>query len=163
MANRYQVGLTTHRVPMKGFKQTYAIPPSWASWRHRISQFTGSSLPYAPRSRTPPGPPSPHPDLPVTALLPSDVTKPSAPGKRLFDAGHRSSHACVSTHQHVGYPKCCKTHLRPAGLSFSRAGLSPAGRLTEFQEVSPPPFHRTSIDWPQLLQSHHHGGLAGVL
>jgi len=27
----------------------------------RISQFTGSSLPYAPRSRTPPGPPSPRP------------------------------------------------------------------------------------------------------
>ena len=69
----------------------------------------------------------------------------------VFDADRRSSHACVSTHQHVGYPRCCKTHLRPAGLSFSRAGFPPAGRLTEFPEVSPPPFQRTSIDWSLLL------------
>ena len=35
------------------------------------------------------------------------------------------------------------THARarfwPAGLSFGQAGLAPAGRLTVFQEVSPPP------------------------
>ena len=37
--------------------------------------------------------------------------------------------------------------LTACGLSFSRAGLSPAGRLTEFQEVAPPPFQRTNIDW----------------
>ena len=84
----------------------------------------------------------------VTPLLPSDKLKPSAPEiLPLFDAVHRGSHACVPTHQHSGYPKCCKAHFRSAGLSFNRAGFPPARRLTEFPEVSPPPFHRTSIDW----------------
>jgi hypothetical protein len=70
----------------------------------------------------------------ATTFLPSDTLTPSAPEiLPPFDAVHRGSHACVPTHQHSDYPKCCKAHFRSAGLSFNRAGFSPAGRLTEFQ------------------------------
>lgn len=42
-----------------------------------------------------------------------------------FDADPRGSHTCVPTHQRPDYPKRGKSHLRSAGLSFSRAGSHP--------------------------------------
>jgi hypothetical protein len=62
---------------------------------------------------------------------------PGHPGSQCFRGRlPHGSTACLPTHQ----PGCChpdcKADYRPAGLGFGRAGLAPAGRLTEFAEVT---------------------------
>src|SRR5262249_30746452 len=44
--------------------------------------------------------------------------------------------ACLPTHPPGSYLPKGKADYRPAGLGFGRAGLAPAGRRTEFTEVT---------------------------
>lgn len=102
-----------------------------------ISQVTGSSVAAAPWSFTPPGVSSPSPSIGDDDCCLQEGQTPGHPGEASFRGRlPHGSAACLPTHP----PGCChpngKASYRPAGLGVGRAGLAPAGRHTEFTEVT---------------------------
>jgi len=86
----------------------------------------------------------------VTSTIAFRVNGPLGfPGLCVSRPYPRGPSARLPTHPPPRYRDDGKTSCRPAGLSISRAGLTPARRDTEFQEFIIPSF-RTSIAW-----SHH--------
>ena len=72
----------------------------------------------------------PHRPIAVAALLPSSPSRPWAlPGLSFRWLSRHGPHVRLPTHQHHRYRWHCKAGYRPAGLSFSRTGFAPAGRL----------------------------------
>jgi hypothetical protein len=61
--------------------------------------------------------------------------------------------ARVPTHRRGCHQPRRKTRFRPAGLSFDRSGLSPAGRLTEFPGLPHGHSFPTSIAWSHPIAS----------
>lgn len=123
-------------------------PTCVSSGRERVSQVAGSSLCYVPWSSTPPVAPSTLPTLVPPALLPSKPT--DALGFRKVAISGLCSHgppARVPTHRRDCHQPRRKARFRPAGLSFGRSGLTPAGRLPEFPGLPHGHSFPTSISW----------------
>lgn len=103
--------------------------------RHNHEETTGSPRLLGRPLRTchghlPRRPCRPHRPLAVTVLLPSGPPRPWAlPGFPFRWLSHHGPHARLPTHQRRRYRRRCKAGYRPAGLSSSRAGFAPAGRL----------------------------------
>jgi len=102
--------------------------------------------------------------LAVMALLPSEMIAPWAPGISYSFRGRiPAAHTFVDLRIAVTVTRNgARPYFRPAGLSFGRVGFAPTGRLTEFQLVSPPPFHS---DQPCLVASiiRHYSTTVGGL
>src|SRR5439155_13003782 len=56
-----------------------------------------------------------------------------------------------------------KARFWPAGLSFGQAGLSPAGRLSRFQEFRCPPSLLTSRAWSHPDRVRRAGSIRGTI
>ena len=107
---------------------------------------------HVPWSATPPREIPPRPLAVVSPAAFSVVDRLGFPGSNCFSGlNSHGPHARPPTHQ----PRCrhpdCKAGYRPAGLGFSRAGLAPAGRQTEFPKS---PHHSLLSDQHCLVASN---------
>ncbi len=105
--------------------------------RQGSPRLLGCPCAHVPWSSTPPGGASP---CPLAVALPTafGVYDPLGFPERMTISGLHSHgpRARLPTHQPERCRSSCKAGYRPAGLSFSRAGLAPAGQQTEFREVT---------------------------
>ncbi len=101
------------------------------------SQVTGPSVAAAPWSSTPPSASSPSPNTGDDNCCLQGWQTPGHPEAQSFRGRiPHGSTARLPTHQPGSCLPDCKADCRPAGLGFGRAGLAPAGRHTEFAEVT---------------------------
>jgi hypothetical protein len=113
------------------------IPPR----RTGASQVAGPSSSCVPRPYTPPDVPPPRPSSRRRHCCLQALEYPGHQECVIFGAVSPAAHTLAALRTNDPVTKAAvRTRFRPAGLSFDRAGFAPAGRLTEFQGVSPPPF-----------------------